>query len=193
MQTGQLIFVIFFILFITLFSFLRDQKKKPLVLFFGTPFPNMPDLLTQMHKIAGFAYDFSWKNSYSLKHDTDFQLFENTINKMKPKVIFLYNDSLIHKDILPDLQYLDYQPWMDFCKKYALPLHEKRISLMIICNQEEETFRKLEITLQEYALNLMNLSDIIENREMSFEEMGLSITEINKLASKISFFLDNQS
>ncbi len=194
MRSGQLLFVILFIIAITVFSFLREKKKKPRVLFFGEPFQNKAGLIFQMQKIAGYAYDFSWQNLSQTNGAAYFESVEKAIHTTNPKAIFLSVDLTI--SILRDGEYqsLNLLPFENFCRQNALSLQEKRILLVIIFQKSTiSDFEKLLKTLGEFSIPFINLDEITELQNSGNNDISLSQVEIEKLASKVSQHLDSFS
>lgn len=194
MRSGQLLFVILFIIAITLFSFLREKKKKPRVLFFGTPFQNKAGLISQMQKIAGYAYDFSWCNIQSTEGAAYFESIEKMILSRNPKAIFLHIDLII--SILQDEAYkpVNLWPFENFCRQNALSLQEKRILFVILLKRSEVVnFEQVGKILGEFAIPFINLDEMIEAQSNPEKENEFSQLEIEKLSSEISRYLDSVS
>lgn len=190
MQNGQLLFVIFFIIAITLFSFFREKKKKPLVIFFGDPFQNKADFIAQMQMIAGYAFDFTWENIQG-SGTIFFDNVEKIIQSKKPKVIFLSLD--FNTSILAGADYstLNLQPFENFCSKHLLSLQEKGVHLAVILNRSAiPHFEKVEMILKEFPLPAIHLEEIAEPAKTDENKNLLSKKEIEKLASKINASLD---
>ncbi len=194
MRSGQLLFVILFIIAITVFSFLRERKKKPHVLFIGDPFQNKASLITQMQKIAGYAFDFSWENIENVEGNVYFESVEKGIQKTNPKAIFIYFDFSISILLDGEYQPLNFLPFENFCRQNALSLQEKRILLVIIFQRSKVGhFEMIAKTLAEFALPFINLDEILEPQNTFESSNFLSPLEIEKLASKASQFLDRIS
>ncbi len=194
MRSGQLLFVILFIIAITVFSFLREKKKKPRVIFFGKSFKNKTGLIIQLQKIAGYAYDFSWENNQGTEGAAYFDSVEKAIKTTNPKAIFLQIDLTI--SILRDDEYqpLNLLPFENFCRRNALSLQEKRILLVIVLKRSAVGhFELIGKTLAEFSIPFINLDEIIEPQNNAEEETTLSQLEIEKLSSKVSQHLDSFS
>lgn len=194
MRSGQLLFVILFIIAITVFSFLREKKKKPRVLFFGAPFQNKAGLITQMQKIAGYAYDFSWQSLTSSESAGYFESVEKSIHAVNPKAVFLYIDLSVSILINGEYKPVNLLPFENFCRRNALSLQEKRILLVIILQKSATPqFEMIAKIFNEYALPFINLDEIFEQQNSSQSIHTLSQQEIEKLASKAIYLLDTVS
>ena len=194
MRSGQLLFVILFIIAITVFSFLREKKKKPRVLFFGAPFQNKAGLITQMQKIAGYAYDFSWQSLTSSESAGYFESVEKSIHAVNPKAVFLYIDLSVSILINGEYKPVNLLPFENFCRRNALSLQEKRILLVIILQRSViPQFEIIWKTINEFALPFINMDEIIEHQNIVENMHIFSQPEIEKLASKAIHFLDAES
>lgn len=194
MRSGQLLFVILFIIAITVFSFLREKKKKPRVLFFGKPFQNKTGLIAQMQKIAGYAYDFSWENIPKTEGFAYFEAVEKLIHSTNPKAIFLHIDLTVSILIDEAYQPLNFLPFENFCRHNALSLQEKRILLVIILQRSAvNDFEKIAKVLGEFSIPFINLDEIIEFQNNPEDEASFSQLEIARLASKVIQHLDSFS
>jgi len=191
MRSGQLLFVILFIIAITIFSFLREKKKKPHILFFGEPFQNKAGLIAQLQKIAGYAFDFSWQNLSATEGAIYFETVEKSIHTANPKAIFLYIDLSVSLLINGDYQPINLLPFENFCRKNALSLQEKRILLVVILQRSAiPQFEMIGKTINEFALPFINLDEMIEKQNLVENMPVLSHQEIEKLACKVIQFLD---
>ncbi|MEO7210235.1 MAG: hypothetical protein ABIY35_04750 [Chitinophagaceae bacterium] len=194
MRSGQLLFVILFIIAITIFSFLREKKKKPRVIFFGKSQQNKDGFISQLQKIAGYAYDFSWENIQGTEDAAYFEAVEKSIHSTNPKAIFLQIDLTISILRADEYQPINILPFENFCRRNALSLQEKRILLVIILKRSEVGhFELIGKTLAEFSIPFINLDEIIEPQNNADEETTLSQLEIEKLSSKVSQFLDSFS
>lgn len=192
MQNGQLLFVILFIIAITFFSFLREKKRKPRVLFFGEPFQNQLDLLVQMQMIAGYAYDFSWENIQESGRKY-FDTVEKIIYSKKPKVIFVAIDLKVSMMMNEEMVPVNLPAFEHFCRKHALSLQEKGLHLSIILHQSANNhFEKVEMILKEFVLPIINLDEFMEPGKDENADL-LPKKEIEKLASRINAYLDSVS
>ena len=194
MRSGQLLFVILFIIAITIFSFLREKKKKPHVLFFGEPFQNKAGLIGQLQNIAGYAFDFSWQNLSANEGAIYFESVERSIHSVNPKAIFLNIDFSVSLLINGDYQPINLLPFENFCRKNALSLQEKRILLVIILQRSATSpYEMIGKTINEFALPFINLGEIFEQQNSLQSIHTLSQQEIEKLASQVIHFLDANS
>lgn len=186
MHNGQLIFVILFILAITLFSFFREKKKKPKVLILNFPFDNKVPFLQQLKVIAGYQWDFVFEKNDQLENTETHFPFHSIMQKIKPKFVFYFIDFANPEEPA-------FRDFRIYCAQFALSLLEKHSNLVVVTevSRHAHHFVFFDI-IHEFALPILNLDEVLDLGENISLHGVLAKDELNKLAGKVVYHLDKQ-
>lgn len=184
MQNGQLIFVILFILAITIFSFVREKKKKPSVLMLHFPYSNQQQLLDQLKIIAGYKWEFVIEKSNIKDKLSDIKQYDGILKKIRPRVVFYFLSSTSSNENGVTIFEL-------FCRKYALSLIERHCSLIVILDWDQAAemvfYKKM---LHEFALPFIPLREILDPEKPHMDQNILVKEAITRMAGRLVAELD---